>query len=225
MISLAASRFVRVDMIGMDDLRRDLGETPALIDRARNSALASIGYTLKRYLRSTVNSNPAGWPALAQITRRIKTNPPTRGAKGRNPPARSRGFWGSLASLPVYTVDKSAGVMVFGFQEGTFGTRRGRTRSDGTKTRTRNVIGASVVELARVLTEGGPRLGINRVGGDDASQRMRRYFAAMGVPLQHGHQIRLKPRPLIGPHYERFRARVPEMFREKFWASMQRYTR
>lgn len=219
---------VTVDTTQMGNLTKFFAEMPGKNERARKSAMSTIGYNLKKAAQDGVRTNSFGWPQISNLSRMTRKYPATRNVSARTSSyfmARDnvtggvvKKLWGSLSALLVYSLEP-AGDLLFGFSAGTYGTKKGYTRSDGTAVRVANVIGENVVTIAKKLTEGF-RYVVGQGGKGDAQ---RRYFAALGFIFRPGTALNIPARPLVGPTYESKKADIPVWFREKFWERLKKY--
>lgn len=211
----------------LDNFTAFMASMPGNNQRARNSALSSIGYQYKKLAKTTAakSHEDMGWPLLSAATHRIKLNPDAlRGAKPypdvtfEDPHTVRRKLWGSLSNLLVYSLEKESGALLVGFKSGTFGMKtRTYTRSDGSRYKKReiNFIGGEIVELARRLTEGHEFI---------VTPMMQRYFRALFIYVNVGQTIKIPARPLVGPVWLQMAPQVPQMFADKFWERMRVYS-
>lgn len=212
---------------GLDNLTAFMASMPGNNVRARNSALSSIGYQFKMRAKETVKLryDSLGWPKLSTATPLIRVNPDVALGNKPYPEIKSgtgetfgRKLWGSLANLLVYSLEKESGVLLMGFQSGTYGMKTVTyTRSDGSsyKRKIKNVISGGIVEIARRLTEGYEFV---------VEQQMQRYFFALGIRTRIGQTIKLPPRPLVSKVWLQMAPQVPQMFADKFWERMRIYS-
>lgn len=204
----------------LGEVQKKINRSVALIERAANSALSSIGFHLKREAKEAIRRNTLGWKDLAYTTRVLQNISPARNKKDRVPPNTNgarRKAWGALGDLVVYTVDKAQQVMTFGFQTGTFGKKTRRwTRSDGTvkKKRVANVVGENAMKLARKVTDG---------SSIRITPKMQRFLAGLGFGRKVGSVIDVPGRPLVEPVFRRNEASLRSRFREKFGERMAKY--
>jgi hypothetical protein len=122
-----------------DLMTKILASMPGQNQRAAESALSSIGYKLKAEAKSAVANNAFGWPkvsTLAAMTRKypaVHENHPDRVSSAImsrdsvTGNAANKKLWGSLAGLLVYSLEKTTGILLFGFSAGTYGKRKGYT--------------------------------------------------------------------------------------------------
>lgn len=209
----------------LDGLTRMAAAMPGINQRARNSALGSVGFALKGKAKASVANNSFGWPQVSTLARATKAFPASSSPDRMSSrdivqsvlmTRDTKKAWGSLASLLVYSLEKEQGVLLFGFQAGTFGKRYAYTRSTGERVKKDNYIGQSVVLLAQKLTDGFEYA--------ITSRDQQRYFAALGFAFKLGRVLKIPARPLVGPTFEALRPEIPPLFREKFWASLRRNT-
>jgi len=221
---------IRFELKGLDELIRKTQKLSALVDRAANSALSSIGYRLKQEAKTAVQGNSLGWQGLSYPTLILRTARPnpnyvpmsraqskfmrTMGVKdnsyikfsrSRNP-AGSKA-WGLLGNLPAYKVAKGQGYVEFGFMSGTFGKK-----ASGGK----NVIGNSIRDIALKLTMGSEIT---------VTEDMQRFLAGLGFFRRIGSRMKIPGRPLIVPVFERARGNIPGWFADKFNERFQSYVR
>jgi hypothetical protein len=226
-----------VDASGLDELTKFMASMPGKNEKARQSGMGHVGYNLKRVTKESVNKNAFGWPGVSALTqtsrafpsRRYGTREASRNIAMHQSVAKmSDRLWGSLTNLAVYSLE-ATGELFFGFQAGAFGKKVGYKRikrdSSGAAMRdskgrvmkenkmVANVIGESVVDLARALTNG-----FSYVLQTMAQQR---YFAALGFPFKMGTRFTIPARPLVGPAFVAARPMIPTWFREKFWAKLR----
>ena len=214
---------LKADFTQLDWLTKLQANMPGVNQRARNSALGSIGFALKAKAKESVKGNSFGWPQVSTLTQATKAFPastaPNR-IKSRDivqtvlTSRSTRKVWGALAGLLVYSLEKSDGILLFGFVSGTFGKRYSHSRSTGEKVLRDNYIGQSVVLLAEKLTNG--------FEYQIRAKEQQRYFAALGFIFPMGKTLKISARPLVGPTFEAFKPDIPRLFREKFWASLRR---
>ena len=216
---------MKLDTSELDGLTKMMASMPGVNQRARNSALGSVGFGLKAKAKASVSSNAFGWPQVSSLTQQTKAFPASSSPNRMSSrdivqsallTKSTKKVWGSLAPLLVYSLEKDQGVLFFGFAAGTFGKRYAYTRSTGERVRRDNYIGQSVVLLAEKLTNGFEYA--------ITSKDQQRYFAALGFPFKIGRVLRIPARPLVGPTFIAFRPEIPALFSEKFWASMRRNT-
>lgn len=147
---------LRVDFKELDALTQFMSGMPGVNQKARNSAMGSIGWALKDKAKKATNS-PNGLPEWPQITKlskftkvvkaQKKPRPYTSfsreeswqfqeealsGATFKNPTGKGSlilRLWGQLASILVYTVDEETGELFFGFRAGTFGKKLAYTNA------------------------------------------------------------------------------------------------
>ena len=209
----------------LDGLTKMMAAMPGINQKARNSALGSVGFALKGKAKASVANNSFGWPQVSTLARATKAFPASSSPERMTSrdiiqsvlmTRDTKKAWGSLAALLVYSLEKDSGVLLFGFQAGTFGKRYAYTRSTGERVRRDNYIGNSVVLLAQKLTDGFEYA--------ITSKDQQRYFAALGFPFKMGRVLRIPARPLVGPSFKALRPEIPGLFREKFWASLRRNT-
>lgn len=215
---------MRIDPQGLDNMTKFFANMPGVYEKARNSALGSIGYALKDKAKAAVGANTFGWPDVSLLATATKKFPANRNPAGRTNTRDiiqtillSRGTrkaWGSLANLLVYSVEKDQGILLFGFQSGTFGKKTVKTSTGSVKRD--NYIGQSVVLLAQKLTDG--------FSYTITSKAQQRYFAALGFPFSLGRTLNIPERPLVGRTFQLMQPEIPSIFREKFWASVRRNT-
>ena len=216
---------MRIDASELDGLTRMMAAMPGINQKARNSALGSIGFALKSKAKSAVKDNAFGWPQVSALTVATKRFPAIHATSRMSSrdmiqviltSPDTKKTWGALANLLVYSLEKDSGELLFGFMAGTFGKKYVRTKATGERVKRDNYIGNSVVMLAEKLTEGFQYA--------ITSKAQQRYFAALGFPMEIGKILKIPARPLVGPSFKALRPEIPGLFREKFWASMRRNT-
>lgn len=218
---------VQINAAALDEFTKFMASMPGYNERARNAAMGSIGFNLKTEAKSAVSRNAFAWPDISNMTKMTRAFPPTYSTDGRRATRNqitAKNFltmtstavkkaWGSLANLLVYSVEKTEGVLLFGFQSGTFGKKTIRT-SIGTRS-VANVIQENAVDLARKITEGFENV---------VTPKMQRYFAALGFVMRPGRVLKIPARPLIGPTFVMSKPMIATWFRNKFWERMHKYT-
>jgi hypothetical protein len=185
-------------------------EIQALIKRATNSAISSTSYKLQSKkeptsLKSAIAKNLYGWPAKTiysktgrVITGMISANPVGRfGAskiKQRTKPTKP---WGKMAAAISYKVDKVASSSQIGIIPGWRRT------------------GVSAVTYTRKLEMGFER---------SVTASMRRYFAAIQIPLSRGTSVLKVPaRSLITEKFQRDSGKIIQELQSKFLERLQGY--
>lgn len=234
---------IRFEVKGLDELIRKTQKLSGLIDRAANSALASIGYRLKQEAKTAVQGNTLGWPQLSYPTQILRTARPdpnyvpvsrserkflkTMGVKDTSSyikyrrttnPGKLR-MWGQLGSLVSYKVEKGQGFVTFGFMSGTFGRKtikRENSRGEVRTYRSKNFIGNSIRNIVLKLTEG---------SSITVTRDMQRFLAGLGFFHRIGSTMKIPERPLVVPVFERMRGSIPGLFSEKFNERLSSYVR
>lgn len=220
---------VEWDKSAMDVATRLLMQMPGNGQRARNSALSTVGFEMKKKFKEAFAAGGApGWP-LAKLhpqTPVIASRPAIVRGKGQYPKYTTqripqKKLWGALANLIVYSVDKDAGTLEIGFMVGTFGKKlkKWSTNSGEHSKLVNNTIGEGAVGLAKFLTDGGTYPFQDRKD----TEKMRRYLASVGFPLHKGTILKAPPRPIVGPVVIQNQTLITKTFVGKFWANIQRY--
>lgn len=185
-------------------------------ERARNSALSSCGYWFKEWCKEAVRSNTLGWKPTSYVTQMAKANPANKISphppitKVRYKPTKA---WGQIGSLVIYDLDKKAGLLDLGFKAGRYGKKTIRVR--GNQRKVINELFENIVAIAKILTEGAKF----RV-----TPRMSVYLRTLGFRANTSDWITIPPRALVGPVYVRHQKEMFELFSEKYYAAIERYT-
>ena len=221
---------VGFEQAGLESLRATITGMTALNKRATLSALSTVGFNLKKAAKDHIKNNSLGWPQVSKLS--VLTQKYRAAGKTDNSRVSSaiisrqavtggvtRKIWGSLAGLLVYSVEKTTGGMVFGFASGTYGTKKGYTRSSGQSVRVANVIGQSAVDIAEKLTNGFSYV----VGTGPKGDAQRRYFAALGIIVPRNTIMDIPARPLVGPTFLFSKGDIPIWFQTKFWERLKLY--
>jgi len=179
-----------VDFDELAILAGKLGSAPIEIARALKSALSSAGYHFKTQLTNAVKGNTLGWPELkrypgagvnagAPMTAHMSANWAAKGRKGYATSAQKKKMFGKLARILRYQ-----------FNEGSLSTEVGILPQ---------ITGDKSALLARNF-----QLGIANWGRSVVTASMRKYFAAIGMPLAASTTM-LNPakRPLFGPVFDK----------------------
>lgn len=185
-------------------------------ERARNSALSSCGYFLKLKAKEAVKNNTLGWKPTSYVTQVAKANRPNN--LDPHPPIKRVTYrptkaWGQIGSLVVYEVDKNAGFLDFGFKAGRYGNKTIRTR--GGERKTVNELFEGIVEIAKTLTEGA-RFRV--------TPKMSVYLRAIGFRINTWDWINIPARALVGPLFLRFQQELFQLFADKYYANVERYS-
>lgn len=128
---------VNVDASKLDNLTKFFAEMPGRNERARNSAMSTIGYNLKQHAKAAIKANSYGWPDVSNLSRISQIHPAVAKTDNRRASSASaaydnawrqmQGFtrkaWGAMANILVYVSDKGSGNLLFGFEAGTYGKR------------------------------------------------------------------------------------------------------
>ena len=62
---------------GLDELRTFVSSMPKHSERARNSALAAVGFEFKKQAKDNAKNNVFNWPQLSRATPHIRKHPET----------------------------------------------------------------------------------------------------------------------------------------------------
>lgn len=180
----------KVDFDELAILAGKLGSAPNEIARALKSGLSSAGFHFKKQLTDAVKGNALGWPELkkypgsnsnagAPMTAHMSANWATKGRRGFSTTATKRKLFGKLARILRYQ----------------FVPEKLRTEVGVLP----QITGDKSAILARNF-----QLGIPHWGRAEVTPSMRKYFAAIGMPLSPS-TTRIKPaeRPLFGPVFDK----------------------
>lgn len=212
---------IHAEIEGIDEATRLAAALPGRFNRARASAMKSMGWWIRGELRNHVEYGGSGWPALHPMSMKFRKKRNTGGGRGTWDIAwanRRRGrhhtpiFW--LGKFARYQVDPDGEVLTLGFG------------------RTSDVIGERRDPIARAAmrAEQGQTIRV--------TEKMRRFFGATRrkrpkkqipgktyFPLRRETRIlKVPPRPIIRPVRKKIEPRVPAYFTKKFWSAFERYT-
>lgn len=201
-----------VHVIGLDEAIADMGKRfPARIDRARKSALSSVGYMIRTELRNHVEYGGTGWPSLHPLSAQRKKD---KAQKWRKTSKRSPLYW--LGKFARYIVDERGEAVVIDFGKSRAG-QAGKVDAFLSAIARKHESGSSTAVTAKTrkkmaLTYSGKRLRKGARPGVD-------FF-----PLRKSTtRLRVPKRPSVGPVFRKVQSKIPGLMREKFFAALQRY--
>jgi hypothetical protein len=219
-MTISPSFKISVRVMGLEEIEKlKKAYSPAQVKRAANSAMASVGFAFKREVQAAGRANALGWPQLSGYTGTLNRSHGRMGFRTalvrykrsqRNYMQGESGqqlhkMWISNRRAPMtrllagvrYQVNKQTSGLQMGFVEGGKG---GSQR---------------LQQLARFQAVGYKT---------KITARMRRLFFALHLPLMSGKtELTTPPRPLIGPIWRRHEVAMKQLFKDKFFANLERY--
>lgn len=205
--------YVQLDYEGFSELTRSVVNLDGVFARARKSALKSVGWHLRGWLRDYVEKGGEGWPALHPLTARFrhKRGVLAHWVKRQNAKTEALGWLGKFAR---YRVEKDESVMI------AFGKSRvGK-------------LGREDPELAAIAqrAESGESIAVTPAMRHflAATRRKRPKAQEAGgtyFPLRKSTtRLKTPKRPIFEPVWRKYGDKTLALFEEKFWAAYNEYT-
>lgn len=201
---------LRIDTREAGEAARKLMQLPGLFARARRSALRSVGWELQQELKraGSMGVSELGWPplhphsgTLSLAGRRAARGQRIKTVRGRGKKRERLRHIESMRRNPMGRLVNAVRYRTDG--EGT-AVEIGFFREEG-----------NLFRLARMQARG---------FRTPVTERMRRFFFAVGFPVSRGlTAVETPPRPWIQKVFERQKASIPRRFEERFFAALTRY--
>lgn len=200
----------QVEVIGLDEAIVDFSRRyPALVDRARKSAISSAGYMIRMELRNHVEYGGTGWPRLHPLAAFRKKD---KAGKWRRTTKRSPLEW--LGKFARYIVNDRGDAVTIDFGRSRKGQAGSADKFLSTIAR-RHESGATVPVTAKTRL----KMAMTAMGRKKKGDPGTGYF-----PLRKSTtSLQIPKRPSIGPVFRKISPRIGEHMRQKFFAAFERY--
>lgn len=198
-----------ITLDGLDEQVKRLSAMPGVFQRARKSAMSSLGWYIRQMLANHIEYGGEGWAPLRALTLRLKKS----SAQKDNTPL----FW--LARFARYRTGKAGEYLQVGFGKSKAMADAGGVPQEGS-------FDSTLDAMVRRHEYGATEQVVARAQAHIAAQfwKGKRSQKTRSVILKKATtSVRVPARPMVRPVMSKVEQLAATLFEEKFLAALQRY--